>query len=108
METKIKELIRNGDTDYATAFPSLEGSTCDVLSDIVSGGVVKRKILHIWAQEGSFEDIAFNGKVEKLKGTTYTICYWRQDKDYEQDGEDFKVQLHELAVDFICGDVVFF
>ena len=50
----------------------------------------------------------YNDKVEKLKGTTYTICYWGQAKDYEQYGEDYRVQIHELAVDFICGDVVFF
>ena len=64
---KIKELIRNMDTDYATAFPSLQVSSFDVLPDIVA----KRSILHAWCQEGSFEDIMYN---EKLKGITYTIC----------------------------------
>ena len=77
------------------------------LSDIVSGAVAKRSILHVWAQEGSFADSTYNGKIEKRKGTTYTICYWGQDKEYEEDGEDYKVQMHELAVDYICGDLVF-
>ena len=70
-EVKIKELIRNMDTDYATAFPSLQVSSFDVLPDIVGGAVAKRSILHAWCQEGSFEDIMYN---EKLKGITYTIC----------------------------------
>jgi hypothetical protein len=107
MEAKMKELVKKGETDYATAFPSLEGSVLDILSDIVTGAVAKHNILHNWAQEGSFEDSTYNGKIEKLKGATYTICYWGQDKEYEQDGEDYKVQIHELAVDYICGDLVF-
>ena len=107
MQTRTKELIRNGDTDYATAFLSLEGSEFDILTDIVIGAVAKHKILHIWPQEGSIEDIACNGKIEKLEGTNYTICYWGQDKEYKQDGEDYKMQINELAVGFICGGVVF-
>ena len=103
MEAIMKELIRNSDTDYETAFPSLECSACDILSDIVSWAVSKRSILHVWAQEGSFADSTYNGKIEKLKVTTYTICYWGLDKEYEQDGQDYKVQIHELAVDYICG-----
>ena len=47
---------------------------------------------------------AYNGKIEKLKGKNYTICYWDLDQTYEDDGEDYKVLLHELVVDFICGD----
>ena len=35
------------------------------------------------------------------------ICYWGVDQTYEDDGEDYKVHLHELVVDFICGDVEF-
>ena len=63
MGFKMKELVRNKDTDYATAFPSLQVSSFDILSDIVSGAIVKRSILHAWCQEGSFEDIMYNGKI---------------------------------------------
>ena len=108
MEKKMKQLMKDGETDYAAAFPSLDSSfDFDLLSDIVSGAVVKSTILHVWAQDGSFENCIFNGKIEKLKGTVYTICYWGQDKDYEEDGEDYKVQIYELAVDYLCGDVQF-
>ena len=76
MGLKIKELMRNMDTDYATAFPSLQVSSFDVLSDIFSSDVAKRSILHAWCLEGSLQDTMYNGKVKKLKGTTYTIYYW--------------------------------
>ena len=50
---------------------------------------------------------AYNGEIEKLKGKKYTICYWDLDQTYDDDGEDYKVLLHEMVVDFICGDVEF-
>ena len=61
----------------------------------------------VWTEEGHFGDNGYNGNIEKLKGKKYTICYWGLDQTYEDDGEDYKVLLHELVVDFICGDVEF-
>ena len=46
------------------------------------------------------------GKLTKLKGKNYTICYCGLDETCEDDG-GYKVLLHELVVDFICGDVEF-
>ena len=107
LEDKVKQLLDQPNGDYATTFPSLDSVALDTLQDIVKGAVVKRKILHLWAEEGHFGENGYNGKIEKLKGKEYTICYWGVDQTYEDDGEDYKVLLHELVVDFICGDVQF-
>ena len=65
MGLKMKELMRNMDTDYATAFPSLQVSSFDVLSDIVSGAAAKHSFLHARCLEGSFQDTMYNDKVGK-------------------------------------------
>ena len=39
----------------------------------------------VWTEEGHFGDNAYNGKIEKLKGKKYTICYWGLDQTYEDD-----------------------
>ena len=46
----------------------------------------------------------YNGKVEKKKKSkvpSYVVCYWGMDESYDEDGEDFNMPVHELAVDFI-------
>ena len=111
MGKNLKELMGSTDPDYAAAFPSLENSSLEMLMDIVAGTVVGKKMLHNWAQEGSFLNKTYNGKVEKLKKTSkavaYVVCYWGLNETYEEDGEDYNIPLHELAVDFICGDLEF-
>ena len=111
MGKNLKELMGSTDPDYAAAFSSLENSSLELLMDIVAGTVVGKKMLHIWAQEGSFLNKTYNGKVEKLKKTSkavaYVVCYWGLNETYEEDGEDYNIPLHELAVDFICGDLEF-
>lgn len=79
----------------------------DYIVYIVKGTVVRIKLLHLWAEEGHFEDSAYNGYIEKLKGKNYTVCCWGLGQTFEENGEDYKVLLHELAVDFICGDIEF-
>ena len=72
--------------------------------------MVGKKILHNWAQPGSFAENTFRGKIEKLKKTktpAYVVCYWGMEGSYDDDGEDYIIPIHELAVDFICSDLKF-
>ena len=46
-------------------------------------------------------------KKKKTKVPSYVVCYWGMDESYDEDGEDFNMPVHELAVDFICGDLHF-
>ncbi|KAK6168630.1 hypothetical protein SNE40_019825 [Patella caerulea] len=66
-------------------------------------------MLHNWTQPGSFTDKTYNGKIEKQKITkkcnVYRICYWDHDENYEDNGEDSTINIHELATDYICGDL---
>lgn len=105
-EKKVKDLMKMANADFSTAF-SLDVTSTGTLEDIVRGRIVGMKIMHNWAQKGKFVDKTYNGKVEKLKKTktpTYVICYWELGQEYDEDGEDFNIPVHELAVDFICGD----
>jgi hypothetical protein len=86
-------------------FPALDSSSLDVVLDIVSGSVAKRIIVHDWSVEdnetGRLKTMSYNGKIEKLKAGNFTVCYWGAEQSYDTDGEDAKLSVDQMVVDFV-------
>ena len=62
MEKKVKEVMSSSDRDFEAAFPSLDSLSLALISDILSGLIVGKTIIHNWAQEGSFADRTYNSE----------------------------------------------
>ena len=114
MERQVLDLLSSENPDYVGAFPSLNSASVDILQDILKGAVVGQKFLHNWNERRSHSSTTYFGRIEKLKVPKtknckkhYIICYWEQTGDYVEDGEDYNIQLQELAMDYIQGDVQF-
>lgn len=90
------------------AFPDLQETVSQVVSDILSGKIVGRQICHVWYDSDKQDKTMYFGKVEKLLkkgGGTYCIGYWGDGESYEEDAEDYDMSKYALGADLICGDL---
>ena len=114
MGKNLKELMGSTDPDYAAAFPSLENSSLENFAHgycgwdccgqenaahLGTGRLVSQQNVQRKSREIKFKKTS--------KAVAYVVCYWGLNETYEEDGEDYNIPLHELAVDFICGDLEF-
>ena len=115
IEKRVKNILANKGIDHAVSlcevFPDLDSASLDVVLDIVNGSVVKRLIVHNWAvgdrETDIYEAMTYNCKIEKLKAADYSVCYWGLEQDNDTDGEDFKIKVFQMVVDFVFGELKF-
>ena len=73
------------------------------LSDIhvLIGNVVGRSLCYVWYGEDGQDKVVYSGKLLKKKKQC-VVAYWKQNVNYDDADEDFKLTKYELAADIVC------
>lgn len=86
----------------------IEDEQMEELDDLLRGGVVGRRVSHVWAEEGG-ERVIYNGRITEFKTVRrkdkYLITYWLPEED-EEDGVEYDMTVFELGADLIAGDLL--
>ena len=93
----------------------------DQTSKILAGDIIGCRFCQVWFDQNTQKETRWYGKVEKLSKKTknnkkiYRIAYWTDEdrnenneaSDPYENAEDYDLVSTEIAVDYLCGELIF-